>query len=188
MEPRALNLRELRKQAGLTLAQLADATHFSLDYVWRIETGRAALSSEAQMRFAELFAPQPLRVGWNGRVWRVTPDGDAPSDCPDDGRRRRRVPSDGMTLGEKIVRVSKEGRELLAKAVMVNKYIVMLHRNPEAAAEFGGEITKELADVLAWGQDLMGSLHETFDAAYHEAEEVSARELAAECGMEVIPA
>lgn len=158
------------------MAQLAQATHFCLDYIWKLETGRAALSSEAQMRFAELFAPQPLKVYWNGRIWRVTPD----SDTPDDHPKPRRVPSDGMTLGEKIVRVSKEGRELLAKAVLVNKYLVMLHRNPQAAAEFGGEITKELADVLAWGQDLMDSLHETFDAAYHEAEARSAAELAAE--------
>lgn len=60
------------------MAQLAQATHFCLDYIWKLETGRAALSSEAQMRFAELFAPRPLKVYWNGRIWRVTPDSDTP--------------------------------------------------------------------------------------------------------------
>lgn len=171
MEPRALNLRELRKDAGMTMAQLAQATHFCLDYIWKLETGRAALSSEAQMRFAELFAPQPLKVMWNGRVWRLTLDNETPDDHP----KPRRDPFAALNDTERIVRLAKECGDVKTCGDDLPRFLL----NPQARREYVKRLLKEgiEADMI-----LEALIANADPALLAEAAAMTEEELAAECG------
>lgn len=174
MEPRALNARELRKNAGMTMAQVAERTHFCLDYIWKLETGRAALSSEALMRLAELFAPEPVRVAYGGRLWKLTPDEGQDPEPPEPDRRPN--PYSGLTDTEKVVRLGKELGEARARADELPASLL----SPQARREHLKRLLKEgiEADMI-----LEAVIEAADPDVLSEAEALSAQELAAEMGV-----
>lgn len=64
------HLRDARKRAGLRLRELAAATGCTLDYVWRLESGRRFPSLPVLMRLVNVLGP--LEISIDGRVYTIS--------------------------------------------------------------------------------------------------------------------
>lgn len=64
----ALNLRRLRKKAGLTQERLAEIGGFSYKYLQEIEAGRASITVKTLSRFSEILKAHPVAFFQTTRV------------------------------------------------------------------------------------------------------------------------
>lgn len=181
-----IGTREQRKERGWTQSDLAQRLKTSWKVVCRFETRRRGISFNMALDYVDVFGY--LRVERGGKRYIITLD-QGPSDNPTDGHPQDHgVPIDDLSIVETASRVDKEAREFLACACRISRYLIALKRNPATVFDFVKLLAKELADLLVWGGALAERIRCVSPEAYAEAEAISAQELAAECGSEVVPA
>lgn len=53
------NLRQLRKEHGMTLKEVSDKTELSISFISQVETNKSSITIESLMKIAEVFHVTP---------------------------------------------------------------------------------------------------------------------------------
>ena len=53
------NLRQLRKEHGMTLKEVSDKTELSISFIYQVETNKSSITIESLMKIAEVFHVTP---------------------------------------------------------------------------------------------------------------------------------
>lgn len=182
------DMKKRRNEAGLTLQETANKLSLSLDYVWKVESGRTTPSIETMTEIANLFGG--LKVKKDGMFIFVVPEGEFDEFCKaiDDENTSNNgkvtIPSDsGLSLGDKAQRLSLEAGELRDTVDGLAKHIPSIMRGRDEGLAKLVELIKEADDLTEWGLAFRRMMQDQFPEQYKAARAIIDHELAHEFGV-----